>query len=171
MNKLTQRVVALLLGTVLTGVLGFAAVVVLQPPFAIDVLPEWIHQVTIPLSRRSHDAKCEEQPEALRVCVGVDQCAFSFRLVKRDMSVDRTTLRAEFSGPHGDERVVVFFVSEQYVTIRAFFETDEGRSAGRVDATNSSVHMHADKACFDLSVQPLSSSSTRERWIGHISLL
>jgi hypothetical protein len=91
-------------------------------------------------------------------------------LVISDLGRDGHSVVAVYSRHWSLSRSVTFFIRDQQVWVQAGTDTDIGDYQGAIDAPSSTVHLHGDRLCFDLSVELLDGGPTHERWVGQISL-
>ena len=75
---------------------------------------------------------------------------------------------SEFSG--NKTLMMILDSPSRAVRVLVAQDTDYGYYVGSVDSARSTVHMHADGLCFDLTVVLQDGSGTEERWRGAVSL-
>jgi hypothetical protein len=93
-----------------------------------------------------------------------------FPVVLTDSGRTGLCVVAAYSDGGVPTRMVTFFIQEPHVYVQTGMHTDCGDFAGAVEAHSSTVHLHGDRLCFDLSVDLLNGGPTHERWAGQLKL-
>jgi hypothetical protein len=98
------------------------------------------------------------------------------RLREQFKGVDRVaaspTVTARFSSHWAETRGLWLDVVDPMAEVQASveFDTDYGLVAGQVLGAQSTIHVHEDRVCFDLTVKRLEGSGGLEHWVGAVPL-